>query len=425
MSGCTFLSNTSSIGVDMEDIRVSIDQFESGPGPALPPGLFGRAAPGYESVERMRAHQRMVSHYQARLFEDMASILHLMEEDDPDLEGAFDGAAVEISAALHLTRRAAESDLAFAIDLTDRLPRLLEALRNGELDWRRVWVILQGTGHLELETARAVVDQIIERASHITTGQLRALLAKMCVKANPEDAARRYRRSLTDRRVLMEPTTDGTANLLGLELPPDRAAEAMRHLNDLAQAIKTSDEKRSIDQLRADVFLDLLNGKQTRAGSARGSIDLRVDLSTLAGLSEGPGELAGFGPVIADVARQVAERQHDAEWRWSVTDPDSGQVVCNGITRRRPTKVQRRHVESHHPTCIFPNCRMPASQCDLDHRIPWAAGGPTTTDHLGPLCRYHHVIRHRWGWKYRRLPDGDHLWTSRLGHLYTTSGRPP
>lgn len=68
---------------------------------------------------------------------------------------------------------------------------------------------------------------------------------------------------------------------------------------------------------------------------------------------------------------------------------------------------------------------MPAAECDLDHRIAWAEGGPTDVDHLDPMCRHDHVGKHRFGWDREPLPGGDHLWVSRLGHTYTTSGRAP
>jgi hypothetical protein len=180
-----------------------------------------------------------------------------------------------------------------------------------------------------------------------------------------------------------------------------------------------------MDQLRADILLDLLEGTQTEGSGRRGVVDIHVDLQTLAGLAETPGELAGFGPVIADIARQVTERQQGSEWRWTVTDPVTGQPIDQGITRRRPTAGQRRQIQTRNPTCVFPGCRMPATACDLDHRIPWAEGGPTRTDHLVPLCRHDHRIRHQAGWKHQPLPNGDHLWTSRLGHQYTASGQPP
>jgi hypothetical protein len=67
---------------------------------------------------------------------------------------------------------------------------------------------------------------------------------------------------------------------------------------------------------------------------------------------------------------------------------------------------------------------MPARACDLDHRIPWSHGGPTSIHHLAPLCRHDHRIRHH-GWTYQPLPNGDHHWTSPLNHTSTTSGTPP
>ena len=69
---------------------------------------------------------------------------------------------------------------------------------------------------------------------------------------------------------------------------------------------------------------------------------------------------------------------------------------------------------------------MPVSACDLDHRVPWSRGGPTTPRSLAPGCRHDHiVVRHRIEWTYRRLPNGDHQRTGPLGHTYTTSGTPP
>jgi hypothetical protein len=287
-------------------------------------------------------------------------------------------------------------------------------------------VIVHETSHLSEEAAREVVERILEAATRMTTGQLGALIRKVCVQADPDDAATRYQETVDGRRIMVEPSVEGTAHLFGLDLPPDRVQGAMRRINDLAQGLKTADETRTLDQIRADVFLDLLDGKHfARSGGRRGTVDIHVDLTTLARLAEDPGELAGYGPVIADIARQVAENQPQAEWRWTLTHPDSGQVVDNGITRRRPTSRQRRHVEARNRTCVFPGCRRPAVDCDLDHRQPWAHGGPTKVKNLAPLCRHHHNIRHHADWTHQQLPNGDYLWTSRLGHTYTTSGLPP
>ena len=387
--------------------------------------LSDQTLSGFDQVRVLQSYQRLASLFQAKVFEAMASICDLMNQIEADPEIAHEAAAAEIGAALRLTRRAAESDLALAVDVKERLPEVWKALAAGQIDLRRARVIVSGTSHLSEEAAREVVGRLLEPATRLTTGQLGALIRKVCVQNDPDDAATRYREAVDRRRIEAEPSVDGTAHLFGLDLPPDRVAAAMLRISDLALTLKTGDETRTLDQIRADVFLDLLDGVGHLGRSRRGTVDIHVDLTTLARLAEDPGELWGYGPVIADIARQVAENQPQAEWRWTLTHPDTGLVVDNGTTRRRPTSRQRRHVQARNRNCVFPGCRMPAVDCDLDHGRPWAHGGPTKTSNLAPLCRHNHNTKHRCGWTYHQLPNGDYLWTSRLGHTYTTSGHPP
>ncbi|KAA3638690.1 MAG: HNH endonuclease, partial [Armatimonadetes bacterium] len=78
----------------------------------------------------------------------------------------------------------------------------------------------------------------------------------------------------------------------------------------------------------------------------------------------------------------------------------------------------RRIVEMFHLRCVFPGCRMPATQCDLDHRIEWSEHGPTAVSNLAPLCKHDHVIRHDAGWKYFIDDEGEYVWASPLGVVY-------
>ncbi|MFO7699606.1 MAG: HNH endonuclease signature motif containing protein, partial [Acidimicrobiia bacterium] len=172
--------------------------------------------------------------------------------------------------------------------------------------------------------------------------------------------------------------------------------------------------------------MDILEGQGSAvSGVRRGVVDLHVDLDTLVGLNDRAGELAGYGPVVADIARKVAANGTEAQWRYTVTDPDTGTIIDTGTTRRRPTARQRRDVQARDRTCVFPGCRMPALASDLDHRIPWAETRRTTTSDLAPLCRHCHRIRHRSNWQYRRLPDATPEWTTKTGRTYVTRGRSP
>lgn len=250
---------------------VMIEHMFGGSGGVLPVGLEGmepspvlalflstveiEALSGFDRVRVLKAHQRLVSFFQAQVLESMASISDLMNQLEADPEVAHDAAAAEIGAALRLTRRAAESDLALAVDLTGRLPEVWEALAAGRIDLRRARVIVEGTGHLSETAAREVVCRVLEAASRLTTGQLKALIRKVCVQADPDDAQIRYGEAVDNRRVEVEPSTDGTAHLFGLDLPPDRVQAAMQRIADLARGLKTVDETRTLDQIRADVFL--------------------------------------------------------------------------------------------------------------------------------------------------------------------------
>ena len=94
----------------------------------------------------------------------------------------------------------------------------------------------------------------------LTAAQLRERLRYHVVKADPSLAKKRHQRCVADRRVFNRPYTDGTAELAGINLPPHLAAAAYDRLNRLAKAAHAAGDIRSLGQLRADAYLDLLIG---------------------------------------------------------------------------------------------------------------------------------------------------------------------
>lgn len=143
---------------------------------------------------------------------------------------------------------------------------------------------------------------------------------------------------------------------------------------------------------------------------------MTVPLTTLLGLDQLPGELAGYGPIPSDAARALAAH---GTWRRLVTDPLSGALLDYGRTRYRPPPHLAEHVIARDQTCDFPSCRIPAHRCDLDHRIPYdSGGGATSADNLGPRCRPHHRLKASPGWDLARKPDGAIAWRTPTGHTY-------
>ena len=382
---------------------------------------------GFDRVELLKARSRLISHLQAELYADIHSVSEAVSDLDRfEHRDGFYITASEVQAALTLTRRAGEMHTDLAFQLRESLPGVWQALHAGLIDLAKARVLSDQTCHLPQELARRVCETALDRAPDQTTGQLRARIQRLIISIDPGSARDRYEEKLRDRRVISEMTDAGTANLHGLDLPPTDAHAAMRRINRMARSLKAKGDKRPIDQIRADILLDLLTGRNQdqSQGADRGVVDVRVEMTTLAGLDDKPGEIPGWGPVIADVARRIVDEQPDSEWRIVTTD-DDGHPVGVVSTMRRPTTIQKRIVETRNPTCVYPGCRIDSAQCDLNHEIPWAEAHHTTCPELGPLCRHHHNSHHHRGWKLKQIRPGIYQWTSPLGHTYATGPDPP
>lgn len=409
---------------DLEDIA---------PGPflaAIVSSVDPRRLNGHDAIRLMQARARLSSHHEAGKYRAMAEVAFAMPGDAGSSvlrsSEQVDYASVEVAAALTLTRRASEAQLDRALSLTGHLPRVLEAFSAGRLDPAKVRLFDQSLGHLPEDIVDTVLDRVLEEAPELTTGQLRARLARLVLEADPDGEKASFQAGLEERKVASYGNPDHTANLGVFQADPAEIAEARSFIESLARSLKTEGEARSMDQLRADVALDLLQGKHpvlhTTAGGGGGT-HVTASLETLAGLSDKPGMLEGYGAVFAEIARKTAARKIDDEWTFTVTD--QGRPVATGTLARRPTASQNRQIAATYPTCVFPGCREPVYTCDLDHRKPRSQGGPTHNDNLAPLCRFHHMTRHHTPWQVERLPSGDHQWTSPLGHTYITKRGPP
>jgi hypothetical protein len=152
-----------------------------------------------------------------------------------------------------------------------------------------------------------------------------------------------------------------------------------------------------------------------RSGPQRIPISVTVSLETLLRLTDAPGELEGFGPIPAEVAREMAA---DGELRRWLTE-ETGKLLDVGDRTYRPSAALARFIRGRDRTCRFPSCDAPAVRCDLDHTLAFhTEGGRTVRVNLGALCRRHHRLKHEKDWIYELLSNGDVRWTAPSGRVF-------
>ncbi|WP_265520212.1 HNH endonuclease signature motif containing protein [Oerskovia flava] len=89
----------------------------------------------------------------------------------------------------------------------------------------------------------------------------------------------------------------------------------------------------------------------------------------------------------------------------------------------RPSSTTIARVLARDRTCTFPGCTVAAFRCDVDHVVPPDPRAPGTDElvaagNLIALCRHHHVVRARTGWRPALTAAGEVRWTAPSGHVY-------
>jgi len=323
----------------------------------------------------------------------------------------------EVALELRITRNAAGNRLYLAESLVQRLPGTLAALGRGEIDLPKARVLEELTHPLSPEHARAVEDKVLARAPEQTAPQLRQAARRAVLRVDPQGAQARHEQRKAERKVVDHPVEDGMAELTATITAPEATAIYQR-LDTLARMCR---DDKTTDQRRADVFVDLLLGKacyDTPATAA--TVLVTVAATTLAGAHDKPGELTGYSPIPAAMARELAA---DGTSRRLLTDPATGALLDHGRTTYRPPAALADHVRARDKTCQFPGCRKPAKQCDIDHLTPFPQD-PTNQTNLGTLCRRHHHLKHTQGWTVTRENDDTFRWRSPTRREHETKPEP-
>ena len=395
-------------------------------------------------VDEISCWERAKARAEARQLQAMAALAAspmfagCAEHGQQDPTHGVRGAASIVSAELGISPGQARSRVELACELVEQLPAIVAAMAAGRIDSYKARVLAEETRPLAEHTdlRQRVGERLLARADRRTPTQLRMAARRAVLAADPVGAEERHQRA-RKQRALYPPCRelDDMASLW-LRLPADEALAVWVAVDAAARHTKSTnpDERRSLEQLRADIVADLgwsalSNGHlgccnpdcahiSHKLGERRGRpvhVGVTMPVTTLIGLDDQPAELAGYGPITPDVARRLAA---DGVWRRLLTDPATGVLLKYGTTRYTPPADLAEFIVQRDRTCRFPTCTHPADTCDFDHTIPAEHGGPTSAGNGGPLHRGHHVDKTHHDWRLEQPEPGRFVWTAPTGHTY-------
>lgn len=335
--------------------------------------------------------------------------------------------AAEVAAALNITLGLASSHVRYAHAMHERLPMVGMLLSAGDIDFRFLKAAVYRTELITDPDVLALVDnRLASRARawmSLSEGRLSREIDRVVEKADT-DAVRRRKDYVEEREVVISDADDGMATVFATLFGIDAQLLGQR-LDALAGTVCPNDP-RTAKQRRADALGVIGSGVERlacrcgRPDCAAADVPKRevvvhviADQATIEGRSEAPGYLTGSEQLIP--AEMVAELAAAAKLREVYipidAPPEPGYV---------PSAKLAEFVRCRDLTCRAPGCDVPASDCDIDHTVPWPVG-PTHPSNLSCKCRTHHLAKTFSGWHDRQLPDGTLIWTLPDGQVHVTT----
>ena len=422
--------------------------------------------PAAARIDYLSALERQISWLQAMMQRAIVAVAGEEGSKSDDIfTGVDDAEREDVAAALRLSTGTAQIRIDVARTLINHLPNVCSALAMGEISPAHATVIAR-------ESASAIRDGMgpahiysIEQSAlayaefHTPTqvaNKVRTTIAKLA----PEPFEEIAERARDTRRVSCFREVDGLSTIVAI-LPAEDAQIVMKAIENFIHAQVANEaitlnargvsgagagaraaggasdsandsevapgEHRSMDMKRADALTSIATWSlqqstvDVKLHRRPVTVNVTIDLPTLLGLAENPGQLAGYGAIPASVARALAS---DGKWQRFITDPQTGTLLDFGRESYEPPQALIDFLIARDRTCRFPGCRHSAARADLDHAQSWESGGKTSPENLGALCRRHHRLKTHGGWKLKSHSDGACTWTSPLGKIYEVPARP-
>jgi hypothetical protein len=387
-------------------------------------------------IDYLSALDRQESWMCALKQEALVAIAGEYADEDGGIFGCVDDEEREdVATALRLSPTSAQSRIDVARVLVGHLPNTISALSTGEISVAHATVIARETATairngLSEESIFRVEQTALAHAEFHTPGQVASKVKTTIAKLAPEEFEEIADRARDARRVSCYPEADGMATVIAI-LPAEDAQTVMKSIEAFILKRNSEDAPEwsilSADVKRADALTYIASqalsslADEVQPHRRPITISVAIDLQTLMGLAENPGQLAGYGAIPASVARRLAA---DGNWQRFVSDPTTGNLLDFGREKYTPPQELIDYLLARDRVCRFPGCRRTGQSSDIDHAQSWETGGETNPANLGLLCRRHHRMKTHGGWSLESNPDGSCLWKSPQGKTFFVPSRP-
>lgn len=341
--------------------------------------------------------------------------------------------ATHLAGLLHVSRDQAVRQLHTAISLRG-LPTSYESFLTGAFCWRSATSVVQNVGGLTGDARERFDAQAAVLAADTVPQLLDDALTRLHDSLDHDEATDRAATVFRNRNVRARRGAAGEASLVLTGPETDIAAmyETARRMAVAAHGAEGED--RPIGTLMFDGLTDvILHGLATapvrpvtpaepfeRLGDLRvpqrraisAEILVTVPAETVAGASNAPGRLSGWGSIAAaEVRRIVASARF---WTRVEIDPVDDAILAFDSKERAIPAALRRLIQLRSETCDEPGCPTGAHLCDLDHVIRVEHGGRTVEINLSALCRPGHQTKDDGYIDVERI-DGELVWHTRWG----------
>lgn len=392
-----------------------------------------------------------------------------------------DVAREEVAVVLRWTSNFAQGRIDDARMLVGALPETLQALRTGSISPAHVRVITESASKLALtapigtaqfaEACAQLERRVLPVAALQGLSRTRSAANRAVTRIDPDGRIERRTAAYRGRGVWLRDDSDGVSTIIS-RMASEHAHAAMAAIEALACTDDFGDTSLGIGERRSLAMLRLMldSTDSTNAGTStstapgaatatgipvesgassahpssrqpdlvgerrrartqlptiRAHVDVIVDLPTLLGLQDNDAEIVGGGSITAESVRQLVVADTSSTMRRLITDPTTGHLLDIGRRRYVIPTALREFIAIRDQRCRFPGCSARASSGEVDHALPWDAGGNSDRANLGSLCKRHHQVKTHGGWTIQASVDsGACDWISPSGQTYAHAAVP-